>query len=128
MSSTPASRPTGEPEPPGDARDPSHEGHDHVQVADCDEAVAELYAFLDGELDDTMLLKVEAHLRRCSPCLEAFDFEADLRRVIAAKCEEQVPPDIKARFCGMLRQLSTAGSLGDDAGAGPSVPAPADGS
>jgi anti-sigma factor (TIGR02949 family) len=128
-SSTPAPRSSGEPALPVD------HGHDHDgPTADCDEAVAELYAFLDGELDDAVLIQVETHLRRCSPCLEAFDFEADLRRVIAAKCSEQVPPDIKARFCGMLRDLGNADlGSGDAAGEGgsdpaPGVSAPADGS
>lgn len=106
------------PSAPSDAHDPSNgdavisgpTGHDHATSStECDEAVAEIYAFLDGELDDTVMIQVEAHLRRCSPCLEAFDFEADLRRVIAAKCTEEVTPDIKARFCGLLRQLSDGG-------------------
>lgn len=141
MSSTPAPSSSGEPDVPDVASATAHAGHDHERETDCDEAVAELYAFLDGELDAAVLVQVETHLRRCSPCLEAFDFEADLRRVIAAKCTEQVPPDIKARFCGMLRDLGTdAGSAGsaDPAagshgaagsdGAAPGVPAPADGS
>jgi anti-sigma factor (TIGR02949 family) len=106
------------PSAPSDAHDPSSgdavhhppAGHDHAATSsECDEAVAEIYAFLDGELDDTVMIQVEAHLRRCSPCLEAFDFEADLRRVIAAKCTEEVTPEIKARFCGLLRQLSDGG-------------------
>ncbi|UDY34438.1 mycothiol system anti-sigma-R factor [Dermatobacter hominis] len=131
MSSTPAPSSSGEPDLPDVASDAAHAGHDHERhdherVTDCDEAVAELYAFLDGELDAAVLVQVETHLRRCSPCLEAFDFEADLRRVIAAKCTEQVPPDIKARFCGMLRELGSSDGATDDPGAG--VPAPADGS
>ncbi len=106
------------PPAPNAADDPSandavvhgRSGHDHAASStECDEAVAEIYAFLDGELDDTVMIQVEAHLRRCSPCLEAFDFEADLRRVIVAKCTEEVTPEIKARFCGLLRQLSDGG-------------------
>ena len=84
---------------------------------------AELYAFLDGELDDRVMLQVETHLRRCSPCLEAFDFEADLRRVIAAKCTEQVTPEVRARFCGLLHELSSGGTDGVSG-----VTAPSDGS
>lgn len=115
-------------------------GHDHAEHradTNCDEAVAELYAFLDGELDDVVMAQVEAHLRRCSPCLEAFDFEADLRRVISAKCTEQVTPQARARLCVTLRELSvrgtvTGGTDGTGGATGPSdragVPSPADGS
>jgi mycothiol system anti-sigma-R factor len=72
---------------------------------DCDEAVAQLYAFLDGELDDATVVKVEAHLQHCSPCLEAFDFEAELRKVIVAKCHEDVPGDLRARIMTVLERL-----------------------
>ena len=138
MSSTfPASSSAGEPDPLSGASTPDaprdQAGHDHAaheHETNCDEAVAELYAFLDGELDDTVMIQVEAHLRRCSPCLEAFDFEADLRRVISAKCSEQVTPEVKARFCGMLHQLSSGAVIGvaDEAQSGPGVTAPSDGS
>ncbi len=107
--------------------------HDHGDT-NCDEAVAELYAFLDGELDDAVMIQVETHLRRCSPCLEAFDFEADLRRVIAAKCTEHVSAEAKARLCVVIRELSIQGVVtgaadaADVAGAAPGVPSPADGS
>ncbi len=97
----------------------------------CREAVAELYAFLDGELDDTTMVRLETHLRRCSPCLEAFDFETELRRVIATRCVEEVPPEIRERFCSMLRTLASGGDPsadppGDAVGSG--VPSGPDGS
>ena len=79
-------------------------GSDH----DCDDAVAQLYTFLDGELDDQTLVKVEAHLRHCAPCLEAFDFEAELRKVVAAKCREQAPAELKVRILTVLQQLEAS--------------------
>ncbi|MBS1837662.1 MAG: mycothiol system anti-sigma-R factor [Actinobacteria bacterium] len=78
---------------------------------DCAEAVAEIYGFLDRELDDAVMIQIEAHLRRCAPCLDAFDFEVELRRVIAARCTEQVTPQVRERFCQMLRDLGS-GSVG----------------
>ena len=136
MSPTPSTSPTpgdrtGRPDPSGPA---DHAGHDHSVASDCDDAIAELYAFLDGELDDAVMIQVETHRRRCSPCLEAFDFEADLRRVIAAKCTEHVSAEAKARLCVVIRELSIQGVVtgaadaADVAGAAPGVPSPADGS
>ena len=72
--------------------DPSH--HD----ANCADAVERLYHFLDGELDDTRRAMVEQHLDECLPCLEAFDFEAELRQVIARKCRETVPEKLRFRI------------------------------
>jgi len=45
-----------------------------------------------------VVARVEFHLQRCSPCLEAYDFEAELRKVIVAKCEESVPGDLRQRI------------------------------
>ena len=37
----------------------------------CDDALAELHLYLDRELDEETVIRIEAHLRGCSPCLEA---------------------------------------------------------
>ena len=88
-----------------------HEGHDH-SPGGCQEALSSLYTFLDGELDQGRRAAIEHHLDECSPCLEAFDFEAELRIVIAPKCTEQVPESLKARLLDMFD--SAAPDLVDD--------------
>ena len=71
-----------------------HAGHEH---GNCDEALHELYTFLDGELTDDRRSRIRVHLDDCSPCLEVFDFEAELRIVIKQKCQEQVPESLRQR-------------------------------
>lgn len=68
----------------------------------CDDAVEQLYEYLDGELDGATVTRIEVHLRRCSPCLEAYDFHDELRQVIRAKCAESMPPDVRARLLAMF--------------------------
>ena len=63
----------------------------------CDVALAELYEFLDGELDDQARQRIEQHLRDWSPCLEAFDFEAEIRRLVADRCRDQCPGELRQR-------------------------------
>lgn len=70
--------------------------------AACNEAIAELYTFLDGELTDDKRTAITAHLDDCHPCLEAFDFEAELRLVVAHHCREQVPEHLKDRISDLL--------------------------
>jgi mycothiol system anti-sigma-R factor len=72
-------------------------------MSSCDDAVAELYTYLDGELTIERRLRITAHLDECGPCLKAFDFEAELRVVIATKCQERVPDDLRARIAAALQ-------------------------
>jgi len=71
-------------------------------VENCDSALNELYQFLDGELDEANRQRIEAHLNNCSPCLEAFDFESELRRIIANRCRDRVPDELRARIQAVL--------------------------
>ena len=64
---------------------------------DCFEAVHLLYHYLDGELTTERRVLIRQHLDDCPPCGQAFDFEAELRVVIAQKCREQVPPELVER-------------------------------
>lgn len=80
-------------------------GDDHR--TDCNEALRELYVFLDGELTEERRSVIARHLDDCNPCLEVFDFEAELRLVIQQKCREQVPPELRQRIEETLRSLST---------------------
>jgi mycothiol system anti-sigma-R factor len=72
-------------------------------MGDCDDAVHRLYHFLDGELDDDRRAHIKDHLDECLPCLEAFDFEAELRIVIAQKCREQVPDHLRERIARAIQ-------------------------
>ena len=68
----------------------------------CDDALHELYGYLDGELTVERRTSIQRHLDDCPPCYEAFDFEAELRIVIARKCTEKVPDALKQRIADAL--------------------------
>jgi len=72
---------------------------------ECVEAAQELYHYLDGELDDERRSVIKVHLDECPPCLDAFDFEADLRVVISQRCRDHVPEELKARVAQAIRDL-----------------------
>jgi anti-sigma factor (TIGR02949 family) len=66
---------------------------------DCNETIRELEAFLDGSLSEDGHHAIHAHLEGCSDCLQAFDFQAELRTVIAAKCRnDEMPPGLLSRI------------------------------
>ena len=68
----------------------------------CVEAVELLYHYLDGELTDDRRVLIQHHLDDCPPCFEAYDFEAELRMVIARKCREEVPDSLRMRIAQAL--------------------------
>ena len=66
---------------------------------DCNETIRELEAFLDGELSEDGHHAIHAHLEGCTDCLQDFDFHAELRTVIAAKCRNvEMPPGLLSRI------------------------------
>ena len=71
---------------------------------DCNEALHELYSFLDGHLTNERRTVISHHLDECGPCLEAFDFEAELKQVIAQKCREEVPQELRDRIAAALQE------------------------
>jgi len=68
----------------------------------CDVALAELYQYLDGELSQDSRARIERHLTECSPCLEAFDFEAEVRRLIADRCRDRCPDALRQRIQAVI--------------------------
>jgi mycothiol system anti-sigma-R factor len=64
---------------------------------DCNETIERIYHYLDGELTDERRAEIKRHLDECPPCLDAFDFEADLRQVIADRCKDRVPEALRRR-------------------------------
>lgn len=71
-------------------------------MADCNETLRELYLYLDGQITADDKEHIRQHLDDCSPCLEAFDFEAELRMVIKSRCVDQVPDSLRARIAAAI--------------------------
>jgi len=69
---------------------------------DCSDALLELYEYLDGELTESRRAVIAQHLTACGECFEAFDFQAELKAVIAHKCRDEVPDALKARVAGLI--------------------------
>lgn len=68
-------------------------------MADCRETLEELQLFLDGELPEGQREHVLDHLHECLECYQAFDFQFELRQIIATKCaEEQLPVGLLDRI------------------------------
>ena len=69
---------------------------------ECEDALHDLWPYLDGELTDDKWRKIQQHLDECPPCVDAADFEDELRKVVAQKCREQVPESLRLRIAEVL--------------------------
>jgi mycothiol system anti-sigma-R factor len=76
---------------------------------DCNETLRELYLFLDGQLTEDDRTHIQAHLDDCSPCLEAFDFEAELRLVVRNRCSDAVPESLRERIARAIEREPEVG-------------------
>jgi mycothiol system anti-sigma-R factor len=85
----------------------------------CREALHRVYHFLDGELTPERRDQIARHLDRCSPCLRAFGFETEIRRLVADRCRDEVPEELRARIATVIdhehRQRAKAGGFADGA-------------
>ncbi len=73
----------------------------------CDETIERLYFYLDGELTEERRVEITRHLDLCGPCVGAYGFEAELRKVIASRCKDHVPDELITRVAAALHEEHT---------------------
>jgi len=76
--------------------------------SDCDDALTQLYEYLDGELTPDRRASIRTHLDDCVPCLEAHDFEDALLKLLADKCHDTVPDRLRAQIALAIEVESEA--------------------
>jgi mycothiol system anti-sigma-R factor len=72
---------------------------------DCEKATFRMYHYLDGHVTFWRRIMIRRHLERCPPCANGFDFELELRQVVAMRCRDQVPADLRRRIAEALGEL-----------------------
>ena len=67
---------------------------------DCDDALAELEAYLDTELGQELRREIESHLSGCSHCFDRGEFRRKLREIVRRKCSAvgELPPEVADRI------------------------------
>lgn len=69
----------------------------------CDDALENIYLYLDGELTTDVAEDIRRHLDDCPPCLDAFHFERRLKTVVRARLQEEVPYEMIIRLKQVIR-------------------------
>ena len=71
-------------------------------TGDCEAALRQLYEFLSNEITDHTREQIHHHLEACGHCASAYDFEAELRQVIASRCDDRAPEALRNRVLDAL--------------------------
>ncbi|KPJ49801.1 MAG: hypothetical protein AMJ41_02315 [candidate division Zixibacteria bacterium DG_27] len=72
----------------------------------CSEAQRLLYDYLNGELEQLDLSRVESHLKVCSSCLRTFEFERRFQSLFVDRIpEETAPPELRSAILDRIDQL-----------------------
>ncbi len=79
----------------------------------CEESLAQIYLFLDGELDEGTRASIELHLEHCSPCVAAFGLEMELRALVSRCCREPVPRELRERIAAALEEMGRTAASED---------------
>lgn len=71
----------------------------------CEEVVAHLLEYLDGEMDTKKRAQIDRHLEECRGCFSRAEFEKLLRQKIGALGEEPAPPTLQRRLKMLLDEF-----------------------
>jgi mycothiol system anti-sigma-R factor len=74
-------------------------------VISCNEAVRQLWRFLDGELQPGEARSVEDHLDHCVTCCGELEFANELRKLLDAQRSAGLPADVRERLQRFVDQL-----------------------
>ena len=72
----------------------------------CTEVLAELYSYLDEELDRADYAKVKQHLDECGPCLEEYGLDEVVKRLVHRHCGcDPAPEELRAKVLARIREV-----------------------
>jgi anti-sigma factor (TIGR02949 family) len=71
----------------------------------CREALVQLWAFVDGELDASDAGRVREHLDACARCYPHYDFQSAFCAFLRSREKETAPPELRrAIFLHILQE------------------------
>ncbi|MDO8108608.1 mycothiol system anti-sigma-R factor [Isoptericola sp. b441] len=73
--------------------------------ADCAEALARLFDFLDSEIDEIDGDRIRQHLADCDGCLHEYDIEHHLKTLVRRSCSDAAPAELHVRIRQQLTVL-----------------------
>ena len=80
---------------------------------DCSEVLDHLYEYLDREMPDSDCEKFKEHFDECSPCLEKYGLEQEVKKLVKRCCgHDEVPSDLRSKVMGRIELIRAAEATG----------------
>lgn len=73
----------------------------------CEEAVRQLWAYLDGALDESGRAAIDEHLSFCRRCCGEAEFAEELRKFLRSAADIELPDDVRGRLTATLEELES---------------------
>jgi mycothiol system anti-sigma-R factor len=73
-----------------------------IRAIDCEEALRQLFEYLDAELHGGSQREMEQHLEHCRSCFSRVEFERRLKAYTAEAGHEPVSPGFEQRIRGLI--------------------------
>jgi anti-sigma factor (TIGR02949 family) len=70
----------------------------------CSDALEQLWALIDQELESADADRIREHIDRCRHCYPHYDFDRAYRDLLALQCRQQAPPELRRRIFMRLLQ------------------------
>ena len=71
----------------------------------CDDAVRQLWDYLDGSVGEADKHAIEKHLSVCKRCCGEAEFADELRKFMSSHSSDELPEKTRERLAGYLEQL-----------------------
>ena len=73
---------------------------------DCSEILQRVYVFIDNELEDASSDEIRTHLEECAPCLDQYDLERCIKKLVHRSCgDDQAPDALRAKILMHLTEV-----------------------
>ena len=72
---------------------------------DCEKALANLYLFIDEEIDTASCAEIQVHIDECSDCLGVYDLERVVKSLVSRSCSETAPQPLREKVLLSIRTV-----------------------
>jgi mycothiol system anti-sigma-R factor len=72
---------------------------------DCEQALANLYLFIDREIDTASSEQIQSHIDECSDCLGEFDLERVVKQLVSRSCHDVAPEPLRDKVLYSIRSV-----------------------